>query len=160
MTYYLSRFILPAAYDILPAKMDTIEASAMLLTIALQESKALHRKQVKGPARGFWQFEQAGIKGVQNHKSSKAVLRTSLVQLCYPADLSAVAAHAAIEHNDILACIFARLLLWTEPQELPTRDLPWKGWDQYIVTWRPGKPHLETWLTNWDRAWALANKWL
>ena len=45
---------------LLPDRMDTPEARVMMLAIGLQESRFVHRRQIKGPARGFWQFEQGG----------------------------------------------------------------------------------------------------
>ena len=46
------------AMALLPARMDTPEADCMLLAIGLQESRFVHRRQIGGPARGFWQFEK------------------------------------------------------------------------------------------------------
>src|SRR3546814_6857126 len=44
----------------------------MLLAIGLQESRFLHRAQIGGPARGYWQFERGGVHGVLSHHASKA----------------------------------------------------------------------------------------
>lgn len=48
--------------------MDSTEARVMLLAIGLQESRFINRFQIvqgkpgaKGPARGFWQFEQGAV---------------------------------------------------------------------------------------------------
>ena len=60
--------------------------------------------------------------------------------------------HAALEHNDILACGIARLLLWTLPGKLPGPDEAEKGWQQYLAAWRPGKPHQATWAANFAEA--------
>ena len=59
----------------------------------------------------------------------------------------------AIEHNDVLACCFARLNLWWLPGALPTRTEPLKGWNQYLKAWRPGEPHPETWPAFFEDAW-------
>ena len=43
---YVRQTILPAVLGMLPAKMDSPEARAMLLTIGLQESRFEHRVQI------------------------------------------------------------------------------------------------------------------
>lgn len=156
MTSYLYRHILPAAYDVLPDIMASDEADAMLLAIALQESSCAHRKQVNGPAKGFWQFEAGGgVRGVLTHPRSRSHAKAALVALCYKPTLTAKEIHAALEHNDVLACVWARLLLWTLPQGLPQADDADTGWQLYLAAWRPGKPHPKTWAAHYARAWAL-----
>ena len=149
---------LEPALQLLPAFMDTVEARAMCMAIALQESRLEHRRQVGGPARGYWQFELGGgVRGVLSHPASKPYIRAVLAALDYdfaPEDLP-VECYAAIEHNDILAAAFARLLLWTLPGALPGRDAADEGWRQYLKTWRPGKPHPDTWDRNFADAWSL-----
>ena len=49
----LKNNIIPAALSLLPPKMDTPEARAMLGAIALQESALRYRQQVGGPAKGL-----------------------------------------------------------------------------------------------------------
>ncbi len=139
---------IPAAMGLLPAKMDTPAARAMLLVIGLQESKFQHRLQINGPARGFWQFEKdGGVRGVFVLPESNAVCAA----LNYPPHVPTV--YDAVADNDVLACAFARLLIWTLSAALPGRGYPEMGWNQYVAAWRPGKPHPETWLTCWARAW-------
>ncbi|WP_199533145.1 hypothetical protein [Thiopseudomonas alkaliphila] len=56
------------ALALLPARMKSKKAVVMMLAIGLQESRFIHRRQIKGPARGFWQFEKGGgVYGVLNH---------------------------------------------------------------------------------------------
>lgn len=156
MLSYLHRFTLPAAYDLLPLPMATIEADAMLLAIALQESEATHRRQVNGPARGFWQFEAGGgVKGVLTHPATAGLARSAMTALCYPRSPTPAAALVILEHNDVLACVFARLLLWTLPARLPGRTASALGWASYQRAWRPGKPRPADWPGNYTRAWAL-----
>lgn len=165
MIPFLYRFIFPAAFELLPSKMASPEAEAMLLAIALQESKGLHRRQLPrkkgrkpGPARGFWQFEAGGgVAGVQWHPKTRRLLEAALVALCYPSTISAAELHAAIEHNDVLACVLARLLLYTEPAPLPGADEAAEGWRQYLENWRPGAPHPETWEDYYRRAWGVVS---
>src|SRR5687767_4170577 len=107
--------------------MDTPPARAMLIAIALQESRLITRAQYNhGPARGYWQFEVAGVAGVLTHSASKAHIYAALLTLNYPPATTAV--HAAIEHNDVLACVCARLLLWTDAKPLPNASDAQAAW--------------------------------
>lgn len=154
MVQHLYRYILPAAFAVLPEKMATDAAEAMLMAIALQESECASRRQGgQGPARGFWQFELGGIKGVQTHPATARTLKAALSALCYSPTISAADASLAIEHNDVLACVFARLLLWTLPGKLPAIDEPNRAYTMYLAGWRPGKPKPLTWPGNYERAW-------
>lgn len=140
------------AFDLLAACgiRSNDAARQMVLTIAGQEGGWTHRRQMgNGPARGLWQFERGGgVKGVLEHPAS----RQAAAKLCgmrgvYP---SADKVWAALEFDDVLAAGFARLLLWTDPKALPAyMD---DGWDLYLRTWRPGKPHIERWAGNWNLA--------
>lgn len=152
---YLHQIVFPAMYALLPPVCASREASAMLLAIGLQESQFLKRRQMGGgPARGFWQFERdGGISGVLAHHQARPLIGPVLGALCYP--VYADTCYAAVEHNDVLAASFARCLLWTVPDVLPTRDEPDRGWAQYLTAWRPGKPHPETWPDNYRQAWTV-----
>lgn len=132
------------ALAFLPTKMDTPEAMVMLLAIGLQESRFLHRRQIGGLARGFWQFERGGgVVGVLTHSASAALAR----QVCEARGVAPTspAVYAQLESDDVLAAAFARLLLWTDPGRLPALGDSKGGWDLYVRTWRPGKPHPQTW---------------
>lgn len=149
----LSSAIRPAlAY--LPAGTSSPQAESMLAAIALQESGIRHRRQVGGPARGFWQFERAGVVGVMTHAASREHAQSLRVSLAYPPRMSAQSVLEAIEHNDILAAGMARLLLWTLPGRLPLEAEAAQGWSQYLSAWRPGRPRPETWEATWRAAWA------
>ncbi|MFA5377952.1 MAG: hypothetical protein WC455_19535 [Dehalococcoidia bacterium] len=146
------RFVISPGLTLLPDSMDTPAARAMLLTIGLQESKFDHRRQSGGPAKGFFQFELSGVNGVLHHHSSKIFAMDVLKKLQY--DLNARDAYDAIEHNDLLATAFARLLLWTLPVQLPGPNDYDHSWMQYVSAWRPGKPHRETWNAFYWQAWS------
>jgi hypothetical protein len=155
---YIARHILPAAAALLPSVMDSPEASALLMAIGRQESKFQARRQLpNGPARGFWQFELGGVEGVLEHPSSHASAVRVMEALGYPL-ASARDVHLAIEHNDVLAACFARLLLWTDPRALPSEDNPTQGWLIYLATWRPGRPHASTWAAHFDAAWTTTER--
>lgn len=132
------------AYTLLPARMNTPTANAMLLAIGLQESRLTHRRQIGGPARGLWQFEQGGgVRGVLNHAASAKLAER--VCLARKVDTTPSAVYAELEHDDVLAAAFARLLLWTDPKPLPALGDVDASWALYERTWRPGKPHRKTW---------------
>jgi len=133
------------ALALLPSKMDTAAARVMLLAIGLQESRFLHRRQLgDGPARGLWQFERGGgVRGVLTHPAS----REYAYRICKVRDVEPIAAavHPALETDDVLAATFARLLMWTDAWSLPPMGDALGGWGLYTRTWRPGKPHPQTW---------------
>jgi len=149
----MSSHIIPAAYALLPDQMASPRATAMLLAIGLQESKfRFRRQQPTGPARGVFQFEaMGGVKGVLTHQATKPHIEAVLSTLRY--DANVMRCHQAIEHNDVLACVFARLLLWTLPSPLPFKDQVNLGWEQYLEAWRPGRPHPDQWPDNFHEAW-------
>jgi hypothetical protein len=145
--------IMPAL-SLLPAKMSSPEAIAQLVAIGMQESGLMHRKQINGPANGLLQFELGGgIAGVLRHQETRDDIRKVLKALCYGD--TPMTSYNAIEHNDVLACAYGRLLLWTEPKKLPTARQPDEGWRQYLNTWRPGRPHPSTWRIYYDLAWSV-----
>lgn len=148
-------FILPCVIDpclsLFEPKFDTTAAVRMLLATAWQESRFKHRKQVGGPAKGYWQFEaEGGVRGVLEHHASKALAAGVCAALDHLATREWV--YEAIKYDAVLACAFARLLLWTDPKPLP--DTEGEGWKYYLNLWRPGKPHPET----WPQSWLFANR--
>ncbi len=130
----------------------TAEAERMLLAIAMQETALRHRRQVPvAHAMGFWQFERGGgVAGVLRHRSTAERARAICEALLVKPEAAAV--HPALEQNDALACAFARLLLWTDPMQLPRAES--QGWACYLRLWRPGRPHPAT----WPEAWAAAER--
>ena len=132
------------ALALLPAAMDTPQARCMLLAIGLQESRFTHRRQIGGPARGFWQFEKGGgVRGVLTHASTRE--QAQLVSKARGVPATADAVYDALDKDDVLAAAFARLLLWSDPKALPALGDADASWALYLRTWRPGKPHPETW---------------
>ena len=139
------------AYALLPSRMDSDRATVMLLAIGLQESRFEHRRQIKGPARGFWQFERGGgVRGVLTHPATAALAR----EVCVAREVlpTSHAVYDRLEHDDVLAAAFARLLLWTDPPPLPPIPHAPAAWSLYLRTWRPGKPHRHTWDALYQRA--------
>lgn len=144
---------MPAMYDLLPEAMRSPEATALMLAIGLQESRFEYRRQVKGPARSFFQFELGGVRGVLHHARSRAPIIEAIRALRYSPD-DATALYLAIEHQDTLAACFARCLLWTLPGRLPLASEPNIGWHAYLDAWRPGQPREGTWGLNFSLGWA------
>lgn len=145
------------ALKLLPTHMDAPAARVMLLAIGLQESRFLYRAQIGGgPARGYWQFEQGsklsrgGVWGVYLHRASSELLRL----LCRARDVSfdPMPIWSQLEHDDVLAAGVARLMLWTNAKPLPKPGDAAGGWAYYASTWRPGKPHPQTWDAQYLRA--------
>jgi hypothetical protein len=137
--------IIAATYaSVLPGKFHSPEATVLLHAIGLQESRFEHRKQIGGPAVGFWQFEKGGgVRGVLEYPSTAR--HAKAVCTLRGVDASAEAVYAALTYDDLLACAFARLLLYTDPSPLPSIGAVDWAWDCYIRNWRPGKPHRHTW---------------
>lgn len=153
MQIRLTTAIYPAL-EMLPTRMESTESVVMMLAIGMQESRFEHRRQIRGPARGFWQFEHGGgVVGVMTHGASSENAQQVASDLVYPYESETI--YNALEHNDVLAACFARLLLWTDPRPLPTYDDGAQvAWDYYLRNWRPGKAHPETWARFWDLAWS------
>jgi hypothetical protein len=155
VTSYVHSYILPAVYALLPEPMQSPEASAMLLSIGLQESQFRYRRQQGGPALSFFMFEVAGVAGVRTHPLTREPFTSALRDLRYPAMATPTQLQAVLEHHDVLAAICARLLLWTDPQSMPRADECDRAWDIYTRCWRPGRPRPETWHANYAAAWEL-----
>ena len=149
MVEMIRAHILPAALSLLPPIMDSPAARRLLLAIGLQESHFTHRRQISGPARGFWQCERGGVLGIIRHPATWPHLLSAVAALKYEPEMASddIGLHAAIEHNDVLAAVIARLNLWWLPGPLPTdKD---SAWNYYVATWRPGRPRPETWGVCW-----------
>lgn len=144
------------AMKLLPAKMDSPEARVMLLAIQRQEDPEQKRCQVlnsgrKGPARGLWQFERGGgVLGVMGHPLIRDMARILCDNRMVEFDSLIIWLH--LEHDDVLAAGFARLLLYTDPRPLPKVDDADEAWAYYVRNWKPGKPHPEKWPDNHEAA--------
>ena len=158
----LKTAIIPAL-SLLNPRLDTPAARALLICIALQETGLRARRQMleardhwweskPGKGYGFWQFERDGAtRGVMRHAAASAIVLPVIDALLYPRDPYAV--HEALVHNDVLACVLARALLYSTPDAMPGPNEADKGWAIYLKAWRPGKPHPEFWPENYRIAW-------
>lgn len=126
------------AYALLPANMRSREATVMLLAIGLQESAFKHRRQIKGPAKSFWQFELGGgFRGVQKHRSTEHHARMLADARGY-ARMTEGEQFSQMELDDVFGAGMARLLLWTDPKALPALNRPDDAFEYYLRNWRPG----------------------
>jgi hypothetical protein len=143
------------ALKLLPAKMSSPEAELMLLAIGLQESRFVHRRQIKGPARSFWQAELGGgmVHGVLRHHLTGRLA----VAVCDARGVPPINedVYAAIEFDDVLAAALARLLLWSDPGRLPIKGDVDGAWQLYLRTWRPGAHS----RGSEAQKWSLRDKW-
>ena len=152
--WVLRHAINPALAELRPLPAPDL-ARHIMVTIAGIESACLHRRQIPvAHAKGLWQFERGGgVAGVLQHRATRGHIVGPLERRGLPApDQSgaALAAWNALEHDDVLAAIFARLLLLSDPAPLPSN--PDAAASLYLRTWRPGKPHINQWLNEWRLA--------
>lgn len=157
--YDFNRDVVSRALAMLPARLDSREARCLLLAIALQESGCVERCQKldggeRGPARGLWQFERSGgVKGVLHHPACARLAVRLCIERCNTDAPGPV--WEALEHDDILAAVLARLLLLADPCQLPELHDEDGAWHYYLRCWRPGKPHRHRWTDAWRQARAV-----
>lgn len=153
------------ALELLPSNMNTPAARVMLLAIGLQESRFEHRRQLlgnpprpTGPAKSFWQAEQGGgmVHGVRLHAATCAAAAALYQARGVPAHDADI--WNSIETDDVLAAGLARLLLWSDPGRLPAVGDSDGAWTMYTRTWRPGKPHPQSWPALYAQAVAAVQE--
>lgn len=139
------------SYALLPVKMDTPEARRQQAAIGYQETKYLTRLQYGGgPARGYWQMEEAGgVHGVMNFKADGGKIVALARSVCHARGVPFVrkTVWETMATDDVLAAAFARLLMYTDAYSVPKNIHD--GWSMYLRTWRPGKPHPDEWPASW-----------
>ncbi len=159
----LAEGILPAM-ELLPASMWSVEAYALMLTIALQETGLRARRQqvwnraerrmVAGPARSLYQFELGGLRGVLQHAATQRHAARLVDALGY-AELSPAELLDRMIDDDVLASGMARLNLFWYPKPLPARaEGATPAYQYYDATWRPGVKRPNDWPPHWTTAWA------
>lgn len=143
--------------ELFPESLTSTASVVMLVCIGLQESEFIYRRQINGPARGFWQFEKmGGVHGVMRHPSSGPLALTVCSALDVRFDEQVIYNRLAVD--DVLAAAFARLLLWTDPKPLPDSEEP--AYQLYLRTWRPGaaKRDPEGCRSRWSRQYPRAKE--
>jgi hypothetical protein len=146
---FLERAIEPGL-ALLPGYMVSDASRVALLAIAGVETAWSKRAQIVSegppPAVSYWQFQKNGLDGVMTAHGSL------LSAACATLDIAPAEAFAAIRYNDALACVAARLLLWTDPDPMPAIGDATGCWNYYLRGWRPGKPD----VTRWTPVYATA----
>ena len=149
--HQLNTYVIPQAMSWLGSgRFDSPAARVMMVAIALQESGLSARRQRGGPARGLWQFERGGVAGVLSHATSATDAKAACKRAGVAANPASVCAE--LEFDDVLAAVFARLLLWTDSAPLPALGDADAAWAYYLRNWRPGRPRPETWVANYAAA--------
>lgn len=128
--------------------LATQPARKMMVAIAVQESGLRHRRQVRGPARGLWQFERIACEEML--RRYPAITTDLCRELLFERHVDVI--YGSLADSDMLAACFARLLLWSDPRPLPGRGDEEAAWNYYIRNWRSGKPHRNRWTTSWKIA--------
>jgi hypothetical protein len=166
LTWHIYTHTLPAALSLLPGKMDSPQARAQMMAIGLHESGFVARQQGgtkkkpgEGPAKSFWQFEKnGGVAECLTDPIIKPILLPILDLLGYPR-WTAADIHEAMEHNDTVAAVMTRLLLWKDPRTMAESNEPQKGYVIYLARWRPNpdaaKRHAPEWPGHFKSAWEI-----
>lgn len=166
LLWFTHTHTIPAALSLLPGRMDSPEARAEMLAIGLHESDFVARQQGgtkktpgRGPAKSLWQFEETGgAAELLETPSTRAILTPICDILGYPR-WTAADLHEAMEHNDVLAAVMARLLLWKDPRSMALRHEAQKGYAIYLARWRPNPDaalkHSVDWPKNFRLAWEI-----
>lgn len=137
---FLLRVVEPGL-SLLPGYMVSDQARVALMAIAGQETNWAARTQIGGPARGYWQFEPNGVNAVSAHPKTIGLVASVLSTL----DLIGAPIYTVIQYNDPLACVMARLLLWADPDALPSTEDADGCFEYYVRNWKPGKPDDSRW---------------
>lgn len=126
-----------AGLALLPAKMNSGDASVLLYATNRQENPQRLPQQVGGPAVGDYQFEKGGgVKGVMTHASVADL--TKAVCAARKVSFDAGSITQALKTDAVLAAALARLLYYTDPKALPFAGDEIAAWQLYLRTWRPG----------------------
>lgn len=145
---FLQRVVEPGL-ALLPGYMVSDQARVILMAIAGQETNWAARAQANdGPGRGYWQFEPATVAGLATGARTAPLLLSVMSTL----DLVGASPHAVIQWHDPMACVVARLLIWTDAAALPAVGDANGCWAYYTRLWRPGKPDRMRWLPCYDLA--------
>lgn len=132
----------------LPGQFDSKEARVLLLATAGQESNWEHRRQVGGPARGLWQFEQIAVEEVLRNPATSIYARALCVMHAVAPTVSDC--YMALANDDVFACGIARLNYWRVRDPLPAarHDAVLTAYGYYESTWRPGAKRPDDWPRN------------
>jgi hypothetical protein len=131
--------------------LDTLGAEQLLLGTALQESHLSHRRQIGGPALGYFQVEPKTHDDVWNNfLKYRPQLAAKVNQL-----LSSPTANKIkeLENNDKYATAIARIIYLRAPAPMPPlNDIPKMAayWKRYYNT-ALGKGKEADFVSNWKK---------
>lgn len=157
--YQFLRTEVQPALQAMPGFVHGRAAECMLLAIPAQESNfaSLYQIGQSGQpllslARGLYQFEVTGVRGVLTHPSCAWLL--PMLSAGGFAPTNAAEIHRALPASTRLQVWIARANLWwhTAPLPAPTFEQEEAAWQYYLYTWRPGKPHRSRWGKCWQGA--------
>ena len=131
----LAKVIVPAL-ALLPAHMDTPQASVQELAMGGQESGYRTRIQQGGPARGLWQNERPIQQLLLDNKASAPEVHA----LCKARAVAPLASdmYWAVGTDDVFAAGIARLILWCDLAPLPALGDADGAFETYVRVWGPG----------------------
>jgi len=148
-----------AGLALLPAKMNSEDASVLLYATSRQENPQRLPQQVGGPAVGDYQFERGGgVKGVVEHSAVSELTRSVCRARKVQCDTGSI--YQALKTDPILAAALARLLYYTDPKSMPYAGDELAAWQLYLRTWRPGAyaRQPEELRAKWTKSYADAMK--
>ena len=157
----LVKVIDPALAELAASGIRATDAArAMLYAAGLQESNLSARFQAmpaesvvhKGAGRGLWQMRPDDVSRVLTDNSTRERSETSANK--YVGSVNPHAVWETLEYDDVLAAIFARLMLWPDPAALPAPTVANEqaAWDYYVRCWRHSPPREQSWAANWRAA--------
>jgi len=144
--------------QLLPKKMDTLDAHRFCLAIMIHESNFEHRRQYpSGPARGYAQHESISIRQICTHPATAIDMRLTANYLGFPAYPDESSEEWAnrlhrdfLADNDFLQVLCCRLNIWWWPHPLP--KFRSAAYEQYDEIWKPGKKRPAAWPRAWNEA--------
>lgn len=165
----LNTQLIPSTLALCPSLTWNDQARVLIGAICLQESGGRDVQQEgNGPADGYPQFEVEAIREIlENAATAKmamqAVHASGILDFGSEQDAQgnqgaagpgvsplspsqiATVVHAKFLNFPTLQIVFARLMLWANPNPLPELGDCDDAWNYYDSTWHPGRPRRETW---------------
>lgn len=159
----LLRDVIVPGLALLPPTFDSARARGLLVAIAPQESGLRVRRQgaqvaggALGPARGLWQFEEVGVRGVLQHDATADIADMVLRRAKWPTTAREVHRRLELPESDLIACVLARLNLFTDPRPLPGLRIDEQAvaYGYYKRVWRPGAANTPAGDAECRKRWA------
>lgn len=153
----ICRSVIAPALALLPPGLGGVRAEVMLLAIGQQESGFQKRRPDLGPERGYWRScpDDDQVGAVLRHPATAALA----VAACDTRQVPPIEERVftALEHDDLLSAVFARLRLHIEGERLPPLGEVGDAWSLYCSAWRPAEPDRPRWDQSYARAMDALN---